>query len=625
MLRPLRLLLAEDSADDATLLLRSLRQSEFDVLVERVDSAADLSAALDSGSWDLVISDFNMPSFTGMDALRIVRERGPDMPFIFVSGTIGEETAVAAMRAGAQDYVMKGNLHRLGPAITRELSEAESRRQRRLAEERLRVTTEILQAMFGSSPLAIIITGPDGRVELWSPAAERLFGWTQDELLGEPDPTIPEPERGSPGPGKAATSGSDEKRRARSGEVIEVSASVAMAHDDAGRPSHIITLVQDQRERKRLEAQFLQAQKMEAVGQLAGGIAHDFNNLLTVIGSYCELLLEDARTGGSTQDELLQIRAAADAATSLSRQLLVLSRTTPLQPQVVPVNRVVASTSKLLKRVIGAPVELVLALDPGAGSVEVDPGQLEQVIMNLAINARDAMPDGGQLTLQTAGNNANDAMVSLVVRDTGTGMDSPTLASVFVPFFTTKAAGKGTGLGLSTVYSIVQLYNGTITVESEVGRGTTFEVRLPRVTDRPNTPPFTRTIAETLRGAETILVVEDAAAVRAVTRQVLERYGYAVLEAPDGVTGLRIAERHQGKIDLLLTDIMMPRMSGREVARLLRVQRPETRVMYVSGYTDEASNIHELHPGEVHLQKPFTPDALARTVREALRKEPPAA
>jgi PAS domain S-box-containing protein len=568
-----------------------------------------------------------MPTFTGMDALRLVREQQPDVPFIFVSGTIGEETAVAAMRAGAQDYVMKGNLKRLAPAITRELRESVNRREGRAAEEQLRFTTEILRAMFDASPLAIIVTGLDGIVQLWNPAAERLLGWTEAEAVLQPDPSVPDDERieetdraADPQAAAQVTVGRDRKRRARDGSLIDVSVSRSVANDAHGNPSRIITLVQDQRERKRLEAQFLQAQKMEAVGQLAGGIAHDFNNLLTVITSYSEFLLEDTDSADPRRDDLVQIRSAAETAASLSRRLLLFSRNEVFKPQTIPLNTVVSSAAKLLTRLIDASIDLELALGPTTGLVEVDPGQLEQVVINLAINARDAMPNGGRLTLETTNAGPSGSHVALAVSDTGTGMDAETQARIFEPFFTTKEPGKGTGLGLSTVYSIVRQWSGTIRLSSEIGRGSTFTIHLPRADTGKGRRRRITPVPDSLRGTETILIVEDSAAVRSVARQVLERFGYVVLEAPDGETGLRVAERHTGNIELLLTDVVMPGMSGPQLAERLSAVRAGVRVLVVSGYSDPSQHTLAIQTPATYLQKPFTPEALARAVRETLDK-----
>jgi two-component system cell cycle sensor histidine kinase/response regulator CckA len=505
MASALRLLLVEDNDNDAQLIVAELERAGHTVVYERVASAAALHAALDRQTWNIVLSDFSLPGFSGMAALEQLRGRDTEMPFIFVSGNIGEDLAVAAMRAGAQDYVMKGNLPRLAPAIARELREV--------------------------------------------------------------------------------------------------------------------------RERKRLRAQFLQAQKMEAVGQLAGGIAHDFNNLLTVITSYSDFLLEDLAPDDVRREEVIQIRSAANAATSLSRQLLVFSRTSDvLQPQVVPLNNVATEAMSLLKRLIGADIELVVNLDQNAGSVEVDPGLFAQVVLNLAINARDAMPTGGKLIIETYNSDDEGPRATLAVSDNGSGMTAETQARIFEPFFTTKAPGKGTGLGLAMVYSVVKQYRGVLNVYSEPNVGTTFKIHLPRAQTMTDEHRAAQTSLDELRGTGVVLVVEDAAAVRTVARQVLERFGYTVLEAPDGVTALHLAARYHGNIDLLLTDVVMPGMSGRSLAAQFNAVRPTTHVLFASGYTDDAAlHLGVLEEGVQYIQKPFTPEGLARKVRHALEHSAAAA
>src|SRR5713226_2276376 len=390
------------------------------------------------------------------------------------------------------------------------------------------------------------------------------------------------------------------------------------------------TIVRDVTEQRRLQEQLLQSQKMEAVGRLAGGVAHDFNNLLTVIISYTDLLLEDLGRDDPKREDVAAVRKAAEGAAALTHQLLAFSRKQVLQPKVLDVNATVATTEKLLRRLIGEDIQLVAKLASGLGRVKADPGQIEQVIMNLAVNARDAMPAGGQLTIETANVEMDQAYVRghplaqpgryvmLAVSDTGIGMDEETKAHIFEPFFTTKEMGKGTGLGLATVYGIVKQSGGFIWLYSEPGQGTSFKIYMPRVDE--SAERATPAAAETLpRGTETVLVVEDAPAVRAVTRQVLERQGYTVLEAPNGEAALVLATKHHGPIHLLLTDVVMPGVNGRQVAEQLARPRPDMMVLFTSGYTDDSVVRHGiLESGIAYLQKPFTPDSLARKVREVL-------
>lgn len=401
-------------------------------------------------------------------------------------------------------------------------------------------------------------------------------------------------------------------------------------HTIGGRPARI-TALRDMTEKRTLEDQFRQSQKMEAVGRLAGGVAHDFNNLLTVIMSYADMLLEGLSPQDPRGEDLGEIRKAAVTAASLTRQLLSFSRQQVIAPRPVNLNDIVATSEKLLKRLIGEDIELVTILTNETIVVMIDPGQLEQVIMNLAVNARDAMLPGGKLLLETSSAMmdaefarghwpANPGHFALLtVTDTGTGMDEATQARIFEPFFTTKEIGKGTGLGLATVYGIVKQSNGFIWVYSEPGLGTTFKIYLPLVDEPAKQLDGPVTLSEPPVGTETVLLAEDAAAVRAAARQILERYGYTVLEAPSGKDALSIASKRQGPIHLLLTDVVMPEMSGRELTEQFASLRPDAKVLYMSGYTDDAIVRHGiLGPGIAYLQKPFSPETLARKVREVL-------
>jgi PAS domain S-box-containing protein len=420
------------------------------------------------------------------------------------------------------------------------------------------------------------------------------------------------------------------RHRTKDGTIIDVEIA-RHTLTFAGRPA-ALAIARDITQRKSLEAQLRQAQKMEAVGRLAGGVAHDFNNLLTVILGSAELLLDSLGGEHPEHAEAEEIRKAALRAADLTRQLLAFSRQQVLAPQVLDLNEVVANMDKILRRVIGEDIDLRTVPSRDLRAVRADPGQLEQVVMNLAVNARDAMPTGGKLTIETANVELDAAYarehaaavkpghyVLLAVSDTGVGMDAETQARIFEPFFTTKPQGKGTGLGLATVYGIVKQSDGYIWVYSEPGRGTTFKIYLPRVEDAAVPARATPESTRSLRGSETILVVEDQAEVRTLTRKVLEGRGYRVLLAAGGAEALGIATAHTGLIHLLLTDVVMPNMSGGEVARLLNQSRPETKVLYLSGHADESIVHHGvLDPGVAFLQKPFTAETLARKVREVL-------
>ena len=629
---PIRLLLVEDSEDDAQLLLHELKRGGYEPVHERVATEATLAAALDRQEWDLVIGDHSMPGFSGIAALVLVRGRGLDVPFICVSGTITEDMAVAAMKAGASDWVNKGQLKRLVPAVHRELREAKGRAT-------LRATEASYATLVEHAPVGIYRSTPDGRFLAVNSALVGLLGFgSADEVLQlhiSRDVYADPAERQRLLDRDSYTDREYDEVEAtwkrKDGRHLTVKLSVRAVRSRSGQVEYYETFVRDVTEQRRLQTQLVQSQKMEAVGRLAGGIAHDFNNLLTVITTSCDLLLEDLAATDPKREDVDQVRKAADGAAALTRQLLAFSRQQVLTPQIVNLGDVVYGVEKMLRRVIGEDVDLVTVLGSDVGAVKADVGQLEQVLMNLAVNARDAMPTGGKLTIETA-NVEHDPdyareqeaapvsrFVMLAVSDTGTGMDEATKARIFEPFFTTKEVGKGTGLGLATVYGIVRQSGGFIWVYSEPGLGTTFKIYLPQVDAVAAGSAARATPTTSHRGTETVLLVEDAAAVRAVIHEALARQGYTVLDAPNGAEALRIAAGHPGPIHLLLTDVVMPGLSGRQLSDQLAQIRPETKVLYTSGYTDDAIVRHGvLESGIAYLQKPFSVDGLARKVREVL-------
>ena len=642
----LRVLVVEDRTEDAELAIRELRRAELNCETRRVDRADAFRRALGEFRPDIVLADYTVPGFGGMAALEILKAEAPAIPLIIVTGSLDEETAAECIKAGAADYVLKTNLIRLGPALSGALAYAQSQADKQVAESALRISERRFRALVEESWDAIALFAGDGTILYGSPATTRLLGYDLTEFVGRNAMELIH---------------SDD----RAGVLVrlqEVMAAPRARVHVAARVRHkngnwrylegvftnllddpsvgaIVNNYRDVTDRRILEEQVMLAQKMEAIGRLAGGVAHDFNNILTAIGGYSDLLLADLPPNDRRRHDVEEIHQATQRAAALTQQLLAFSRRQVLQPKVINLNALVPDIEKLLRRLIGEDILFVTVLHPSLGNVRADPGQLEQVIVNLAVNARDAMPDGGRLTIETRNVELDEAYaaehpavkpgryVMLAVTDTGVGMDEETKARIFEPFFTTKVRGKGTGLGLATVYGIVQQTGGHIWPYSEPGRGTTMRVYLPRV-DAPADPiEHPRDAApETLRGSETILVVEDEAPVRAVTRQLLERNGYTVLEAPDGPSALALVDGEAGgrHIDLLLTDVIMPGMSGRELAAQLNERRPNVRVLFMSGYTDDAVVRHGmLEPGLAYLEKPFRPTALLRKVRGVLRETDP--
>ena len=525
MTQPLRFIHLESNPADAALIATTLRDAGILCQLKQAQTREEFLAALRQEGFSLILADTAVPGFDGATALSLARTLHPDVPFLFVSDTQGEEFAIDMMQHGATDYISKQRLGRLVPSIKRTLRELDERLERRRAEDALRVS----------------------------------------------------------------------------------------------------------------EKQFRQAQKMEAVGRLAGGLAHDFNNLLTVIMGHSQVLLGELPSGNPIRAKIEEMQKAGERAASLIRQLMAFSRKQPLEPKILPLNSVVGNVESMLRRLIGEDIQLVIRPDPFNGHVKADPGQLEQVLMNLVVNARDAMPNGGLLAIETSQTElARTPMhhlhplplgqyVKLTVTDTGFGMNADVLAHLFEPFFTTKEEHKGTGLGLSTVFGIVTTCGGGIDVWSQVGHGTTFDLYFPRVNPQASTADATAPQARLRQGSETILLVEDDSGVRNLVRHELVKTGYQVIEAKNGVEACLTATQQSYHVDLLLTDVVMPGMNGRELAQHLSVIKPNLRVLFMSGYLDDISVNSCMDPHRTtFLQKPFTPDLLLRTVRALLDSSAPA-
>jgi PAS domain S-box-containing protein len=504
------------------------------------------------------------------------------------------------------------------------------------ANEDLRQANDVRQALLKSSPLAIWAMDLEGKVVFWSPSAERIFGWTEKEAIGQPLPVIPEERRPEFAAALAqlrageSLEGDERTHQKKDGSRIQVAIWTAPLRDAAGVVNGFITIDADITERNLLEEQFRQAQKMEAVGCLAGGVAHDFNNLLTVIMGYVEMLISEAQDSPALVEYAQEIQYAADRASALTGQLLAFSRRQISQPKVFDLNEAVTRSMQLLRRLIGEDIVVSIHLEPDLGRVKADQAHIDQALMNLVVNARDAMSKGGTLTIETANvvldENYVDRHVGvkpghycvLAVSDTGMGMSAEVKARIFEPFFTTKESGKGTGLGLSIVYGVMKQSGGDIMVYSEEGRGTTFKLYFPMAEAPAEGVAANRGILE-LRGSETVLLCEDEGRIRKLVLAMLIKHGYKVLEAETPELAIGLARDHSGPIDLLLTDIVMPQISGNDLAKTVQELRPKVKVLYMSGYTDNRVNASwVLDPDVPFLHKPFTAAGLMQKVREAL-------
>ncbi len=652
MATTLRILLLEDNPSDAELVLHTLRRAGFDPVADRVETEEDYRNHLRPAP-DIILSDFTMPEFDALRALEIAKESRLDIPFIIVSGTIGEERAVQIMQRGATDYVIKDRLGRLGQAVAQALEQKSLRDAKRSADQALSESQELLRNAFEFTNVAMVVTDLEYRFVRVNDAFVVMFGYSRSEILGlsmrdithaddlaESDARLRELLSGSVRYSQIQT-----RYVHKDGHILWGMANVSLLHDAHSRPLHLVGQVQDVTERvtaeeslresretaKVLEEQYRQSQKMEAVGQLAAGVAHDFNNLLTIILGYTELRLGKMATSDPNKEALVQIRKAADRAAALTRQLLAFGRKQVLAPVVLDLNALMTEVEKMLRRLIGADIELSIFLQPGLGSVRVDPGQVEQIIMNLVVNARDAMPAGGRLTIRT-----HDTILSELqtlrhaghfpgpysvfeVLDTGTGMDEATKARIFEPFFTTKEFGKGTGLGLATVFGIVKQSGGFIEVDSAPGCGSTFRTFLPQSCGTAGLKEADPNPLKMPRGQETILLAEDEDGLRELAKLILEANGYKVLSTRTGGDAVQVCKDYAGAIHLLFTDVVMPKMSGRQLADLLTPFRTDMKVLYMSGYTDDTMARYGVADGGTDfLSKPFTPFALARKVREVL-------
>ena len=569
----------------------------------------------------IALVDLRLPDMDGMELVSKIRSLSQSIEIVILTGNASIDSAVRALRENSYDYLIKpvqpeqllGSIERAG-----------ERWQRRRAESAMQESEQRLRRIFEHVGDALFITDDSGRIIDANPAACALTAVALDELRGRDMRAVLGAEPAS----EPLTQLRGELRvKSQNGEQRTVDARSA-----AFAPGLVVHTLRDLTHQRRLEEELHHSQKMDAIGQLAGGVAHDFNNLLTVISSYTSFLLDSFDAADPRREDAMEVKQAATRAAQLTRQLLAFSRKQVIQPRTLLLNSVVVETEKMLRRLIGEDVELVTELAPDLEPVRADGGQLEQVLMNLVVNARDAMPQGGRLSITTANVHLSPATARqhaglppgeyavLAVSDTGTGIPPEVQRHIFEPFFTTKEAGKGTGLGLSTVYGIVKQAGGEISLASEVGRGTTFRIYLPRIdTASPDNEEVAAATDGASRGHETVLLVEDDEHLRGLTLRILQARGYTVLTAVDGSDALKQAKDYSGPIHLVLSDVVMPRMSGRLLREQLASVRPTVKVLFMSGYTDDDVMRRGIFDRRTaFLEKPFTPEQLVSKVRECL-------
>jgi two-component system, cell cycle sensor histidine kinase and response regulator CckA len=652
------IMIVDDEANIIDILVESLKD-DYDISVA-TDGESALQAIVDNPP-DLILLDIIMPGIDGYEVCRRLKtdQKTRRIPVIFV--TVMDEVVDEArgFELGAVDYIAKHVSPHIVRARVKTHLELELGRKaleklnmelRETKKRELKDSEARYRALFeGAAEGILIMETLTRRFKYANPAACQLLGYTEDELRLtdfrdiHPDEALEQVVsefEATEREGKSMTQ-HDMPFLTKYGTIIyaDVVTTPGILMD---RVSCCATFLIDMTERKKaedekkkMEEQLWQSQKMEAIGRLSGGVAHDFNNMLTTIIGNSEMALAGIEKDDPSREMIEDIKLAGEKAAMLTRQLLAFSRKQVLQPEIFNLNSVVSEMDKMLRRLIGEDIDLETKLFPDLGMVETDPGQVEQIIMNLAVNARDAMPEGGRLTIETANVELDEEYASshfpaipgsyemLSVSDTGVGMSKDILAKIFEPFYTTKEKSKGTGLGLSIVYGIVKQSNGYIWVYSELGKGTTFKIYFPKVEKSEyGEKDIKKSVKEICNGSETILVVEDDAAIMKVIFKLLISCGYTVLCAADGNEALRVSDEHEGPIHLILTDVIMPGMGGKQLAKLLIERRPETEILYMSGYTDDAIVRHGvLEKGLFFIQKPFTSNNLKKKIRETLDRE----
>jgi len=642
--QPLHLLIVDDDANDLELCIRSLTKSGFPFEANTAIARDEFLEKLRSAPVDVVLSDYRMKDWTGMDALAIVKEVRPDVPVILLTGTLGDELAVECIKLGVTDYVLKDQLARLPTALLRAheerlLREAETRALEAMRQSEARYRGLVHNMMYG----ILWADEPSGRLLDVNPALVMMLDYASAEDLLQVqfttalyrDPADREKLVAEYMEHGHASATVDWKRK--DGKIVTVHVIGRRVLNSDGKSWCAEAMVEDVTERKSLEKQLVQAQKFEAIGQLAGGVAHDFNNMIGAILGWADLGIEETDLGSRLHRHFQKVRQQAERAAALTKQLLAFARRQILEPRNVDLNQSVVETVSLLEKVIGSNIEVRADLAPDVALVRADPTQIEQVLLNLCINARDAMPSGGSLIIETRNIRLDERFcamqplahpgdhVALSVTDTGTGMDAATLDRIFEPFFTTKELGKGTGLGLATVYGIVRQHGGFLQVQSELGVGSTFHSYFPVSTEAVSSAERVEDESPIQGGSETILLAEDHEGLRQLAVETLTNLGYKVVLAADGEQAVQEFRIFRSQIQLALLDVMLPRMSGPEAFARIRELKPDLPAIFVTGYSPDTEPIQKVREeGWPVLQKPYASRLLARTVRETLDQRAPA-
>jgi len=632
MQRPLDLLIVEDNPSDAELVVRALHRHGFDPTWQRVETEADFLAAL-RPRLDIILSDYTLPEFSAPAALDALRSSGLEIPFIIVSGTIGEDTAVAAMKQGAADYLLKDRLTRLGPAIEHAIDKMRLRLERKQTEARVH---ELVSMLDHTSEAIIVRDIATRRISYWNQGAERLYGWTAGEAINRDiaELIFLDPQDFDAVNETLLRTGvwhGEYRHIAKAGKRLIISAHISLVRDDHGTPTSVLGINIDITERKSLEAQFLRAQRMESIGTLAAGVAHDLNNILAPIMMSVPMLRGELSLD-SRNNILSVVETAAKRGTDIVRQVLTFARGIESQRLLVQPVHLIKEMAGIARETFPKSITIRERYSEDAWPVEGDPTQLHQVLLNLCVNARDAMPNGGELVIAAANLTIDEQYARMMpdsrpgsysvisVSDTGTGIHSDILEKIFDPFFTTKEPGSGTGLGLSTVIGIAKKHGGFVTVESELRRGTTFKVHLPSAGIESAASPATEAISLPPGHDELLLVVDDEDCILRVVTAMLTNHGYRVLTATDGTGALANFAQGMHAIKAVITDITMPFMDGLALIRTVRKMSPRTPVIVSSGAQSNPAREAELMEIGVNavLAKPYTARKLLTTLREIL-------